>query len=366
MKPQRPASASAVRNKQLEAYAYTSPMRRGWRPASARRVSAGGGVFRGTAAHGFLRTEHERAPPPFVEQLASRDSPRKPPTSRRAAPLLVTNSGVASEQQDIAWLRIATLARRRIEDILFASANIPDHEPQAARDAKALCSVAADPYERELRHTLAAAASAARQQPAADAALKVLRLHLDAWRRRVEESGVILRAGLAVQALATAAATTSSAAASESEAAGGSPASLCPAPASSALAKASEHALLANEVSWVLERSRPVLTAMRLRGELFERLRSRLPGESAPSASLHAAIDNLGLEDVLAAFADETRASAAPSDSLPALSLGAGIAADDGGAGTEGALIAPAPSPMPAAHGAAAGLLLDVSHALNE
>ena len=179
---------------------------------------------------------------------------------------------------------------------------------------------------------------------------------------------MILRAGLAVQALATAAATTSSAAASESEAAGGSPASLCPAPASSALAKASEHALLANEVSWVLERSRPVLTAMRLRGELFERLRSRLPSESAPSASLHAAIDNLGLEDVLAAFADETRANAAPSDSLPAFSLGAGFAADrDDGAGTEGAmegalaLIAPAPSPMPAAR---AGLTLDLSHDL--
>ena len=210
--------------------------RRGWRPASGKRESVGGGV---RTAAGCLRTEATNPSPLALELRARRPASA---VTRRAAvvvplPTEAPAAGDATTRADTQLVAIAAAARARVEGVIW-NTSVPREHPAASR-ARSLCAMASDEYERELLRALRTSAASlsaatlrvasARAATAASALdeggappppstqstqpthskAEPLRAEfqrhmtpsLTAWRRVLEQSGALLHAALAAQAL---------------------------------------------------------------------------------------------------------------------------------------------------------------------
>jgi hypothetical protein len=268
--------------------AQAGMLRRGWRPASARREAVGGGAR--TSHHGLLRTDAMHSP-----RLAQYDlSPRAPQARRVRAPPKVrvapSLTRVApSDHDEVQCSQVASQARERAEEVLFASAGLPGDE-QIAPDVRAVCEYALGEYERELQVALRECVAAQTRLAATrvgvpahaqlhtlslESTTAVLRQHLDAWRQRIEQSGTLLQAALVAQRF-------------ESEDDGSE-------------MRASLRALLDNEAEWVIEQSQKVMVAARLGAELHVRMRPALP-LTTPSG-LQAAIKQVDLHRMVSCAA---------------------------------------------------------------
>ena len=223
----------------------------------------------------------------------------------------------SAEGVDAKVVQIAALARERIEGVIFSTARVPRDHPSAYR-ARTLCNLAADEYERGLLDALQAAARAAevvrpsasasrpgsagslgiRRSPGRASSEAVLRDLLDSWQKRLEQSGAILQAAFAAQALSE----------------DGTP--MGDEQSHDVIALSSLRALLANEVAWVIDRSRRMLLALTLRAELGVRLSRRLAHVDAMAA--RSALTYSDMEELVGVLADSRAGDGAVSAPGPA------------------------------------------------
>lgn len=274
----------------------TQPVRRGWRPASAKRASS--------ARCYTLR------PAPLLSY----------PSSQPAESVVVSSKGIQSigtvELPEVspALRRVAADARLRLEVVLSGSvahvlASPPDIErsPLVHR-ARTLLQQAADEYERELLVTLHTATKeqasppppaplhagrprpqAPRPVPPRPAQPAALRQHLASWRRTVAASGAILAAAEAVHAAASA---------GQGGAHGFTGSSL----GADAIRQLNVNLLA--EAEWIHVASRNALLSSNLRREIAVRLKRRVPDPAALAASL-AAVDETPIDRMVSTLAHE-------------------------------------------------------------
>lgn len=248
-----------------------APLRRGgWRPASAKRSSAGGGA---RSQFGCLRTDASAATvPQFMQEMHADTHKSSRPQSAREAPTLALapregGTPPSTGEPDAIWARLAATARLRLEAVIFAPAAVGMDHPSAYR-AKTLCSLASDEYERELLRVLRFSSDTGH----GDSGGELLRRCLASWRGHLEKSGAILQAALAAQSLAA-----------EEPPVGGVLDSL--------------RQLLDNEMVWVLQRARDAAASAWLRKELSKRLRRCSPPNVG--SALPAVLNQIDVEDLV-------------------------------------------------------------------